>query len=807
MTLSNESIKRFPYIEVLSFIIPVIIVALAYIGVEIYPGSRNMVMTYDLRSQIIALYGYLSNQGSGYDNMIYSMSGALGGGFFGSFAYYYTPLDLVYCFVPVKYLPTALYFMILVKFGLIGLSCSIYLQHNGLTRIPDYMTIALACCYSLMSYNFMYCMMPMWIDAVILLPLLALSLEKIIRGGKSKSFIILLSLCIVCNYYTAYMNVIAIILYFIFRTVEEKIHIKKICIRTISFSLHGMIGAGMAMFMIVPVLIDYERGKLSQGSVGLQGDLIKNSLSDVFRSFISQSYAGLGYNASPNIFCGTIVLILALCWLIIGKSNINTKIASFTIILFYFASFIYGPLDRVWHGFREPVCFSVRYSYTFVFFIVIFAARGLYNLLGLVDKKDIHYPKIIIYAALIFTFSELYINGSYIFLRIATESGYTYGEEYIRNCRIAENIIPYDMLSEPDKYGRIIKNYSYSYFDSALYGYDGIERYSSSYNREISEFLRDLGLGAADATIKETGITPPVSGLFNVRYIASFVLDKSDLYIPISEYKGVKLYEDEYSFPLAFETEYLDSTYELFDANPFDNVNQVYRELLGAESDDGVFKNVEFIIADTDDSLPKNSYTSTESIKFTASEKGHYYVFVEYITDKDETKSNVIRDLYLDGENIGTYGNNVFTNCVDLGELGNNEEHYITFAASSEYIGRYYLYYFDFDRYKELSSNVNGFALSEIGKNGITFTGRVDKDTGLFISLPYEKGYKVWIDGVMTEPISYRDCLMILPVDKGNHVINIKYSAPGMRIGIVISIASFIVFLYLAKKQDQKTIR
>jgi uncharacterized membrane protein YfhO len=164
------------------------------------------------------------------------------------------------------------------------------------------------------------------------------------------------------------------------------------------------------------------------------------------------------------------------------------------------------------------------------------------------------------------------------------------------------------------------------------------------------------------------------------------------------------------------------------------------------------------------------------------------------MTDEDETKSTVTRDLYFDGKYIGTYGNNIYTNCVDLGELGDEEGHCVTFASSAAQVGKYYIYYMDFDNYKKISSNTNGFELDEIGKKGIILNGTVTDDVNLLVSLPYEKGYTVYVDGIKTNLISYRDCLMMIPVSKGEHTIEIKYSPPGIYMGIVLSIISFILF-------------
>ena len=61
----------------------------------------------------------------------------------------------------------------------------------------------------------------MWLDLVMILPLLALSLEKIIKGKKSIGFVLLMAYGIIADYYIAYMLVITLVLYFFYRIFEE----------------------------------------------------------------------------------------------------------------------------------------------------------------------------------------------------------------------------------------------------------------------------------------------------------------------------------------------------------------------------------------------------------------------------------------------------------------------------------------------------------------------------------------------------------------------------------------------------------
>ena len=60
-------------------------------------------------------------------------------------------------------------------------------------------------CYGLMGYNICFQMNIMWMDGMMLLPLVALGIEEVIVNEKYKLYMIALFMVIVSNYYIGYM--------------------------------------------------------------------------------------------------------------------------------------------------------------------------------------------------------------------------------------------------------------------------------------------------------------------------------------------------------------------------------------------------------------------------------------------------------------------------------------------------------------------------------------------------------------------------------------------------------------------------
>ena len=813
--------KKDCIISILAFVIPVIIGAMSFNNTYISIGGINTLLIYDLKAQLLALYGYIRNGGTGFNSFFYSMSGGLGGGFYGTAALYISPFDLLYAFVPTKYLPDAIYCMTLCKMGLSGMFCSFFIRKTykseGVNKAA-LITVGLSCCYALMSYNFMYAMSPMWLDLVMFLPLLALFSEGVIKGKKSVPFILLLSFCIISDYYIAYMTVIALSMYFVFRLFESGFSAKKSFKRIGNFAIHGLLSACLSAFIIIPVVLDFGRGKLSEDISTGRLDLFKNSLFEVIGNFAPSSYSTLDYSAPPNIFSGSLVWVLALVWFILGKKNIRSRIAGICVVAVYFVSFIFGPVDRIWHGFRDPVGFPARYAFTFVFFMICFAIRGYASL----KENDLKISKSLLsligFLFVAYTFFELYINGSYIISRLAVEERYANREEYDRYIDSVEGILEIKDRDTSFDYARTFQDFRYSRYDGALFGFDGLERFSSSYNLAVSEFLADLGVGTSKHTISEYGITPPVSSFLDMGYFISRFKDYSAYYDETGEYRGFRLYTNPYRLSLIFGVKFEDSGNLLeFNDIPFENINTLYSEICGENV------NVFLPVGYEEITFSPDEYYEADTLgfadyRFNAEYPGNYWFYSEYVYPdesryKDAWKNGQFSDVfayanyYLDGLNLGMYRNDEFSYCSDIGYIGDGSVHDLALDTSLSGIGTTYLYRFDKDAFELACEKLNSgaFVIEEINKKGIIASGTLASDSYIMITLPYETGYEIYLDGEKTDYTSYRDSLILVKASAGTHDIVIRYKTPGFAIGVVISVISLICticFVTVLNKKD-----
>ena len=92
--------------------------------------------------------------------------------------------------------------------------------------------------------------------------------------------------------------------------------------------------------------------------------------------------------------------------------------------------------------------------------------------------------------------------------------------------------------------------------------------------------------------------------------------------------------------------------------------------------------------------------------------------------------------------------------------------------------------------------------------NVIQGTIRVKKDGWFITSIPYDKHFKIYIDGKETEIQKVNTAFLGCKIESGNHEVKIIYHAPGTTTGKVLSligIAGFLLVLVREKRKQKNT--
>ena len=376
------------------FFLPFLILLGAYAGLGTHPFGNNSVLTLDLQGQYIYYFEAVRDNLLKGGSWLYSWQRTLGGEFMGIVDYYMGSFfNLVIVLFPKKMIADAVMFIELLKVGSMGVTFAYYLHK---TRRPGtYKTIAFSMMYALCAYSIVNLMNPMWLDAVILLPLVVLGVEKLIRYKKVGLYIASMALVFITNYYIGYMVGIFTLFYYVYysyivspeldagRKKKEKffqnIHVRNF----IRFGISTVVAICIGAFWLYSAYYSLQFGKIGFSNPTFDFTL-KFDLLDFFIKLLPGSYDTVHPNGLPMVYSGILALVCLPLFFASKKISRRHKAAAGVMVSALIVSMLVNAIDLVWHGFSAPNWLNARYSFVFSFFIIVMAVDA-FN--GLKDMK------------------------------------------------------------------------------------------------------------------------------------------------------------------------------------------------------------------------------------------------------------------------------------------------------------------------------------------------------------------------------------------------------------------------------------
>ncbi len=386
-------LKNSEYIYLFAaFLLPFAIMLGIYACMEMHPFGNNSVLMLDLQAQYIYYYEEIRTLLTEGGSFLYSWKRTLGGEFMGIVAYYgASPYNLIFALFPKSMAADAMMFINLMKIGSMGLTFGIYMHK---TRKPGEMkTLTLASMYALCAYAVVQTLDPMWLDALILLPLLILGLEALINERKIILYTAALTMVFITNYYIGYMTGIFTFIYFLYyyfvnrKELLEKYPLpdgkwyKKVWgangVQTFArFAFGTLIALMIAAFMLIAAVYSLTFGKSDFQSTNwvfaLRFDFI-----EIFNKMLIGSYDTVNPSGLPMIYSGMLALLGVPMFYMAPSVKPAKKIGATLVLLVLTLSFMINPADLVWHGFNLPNWLNYRYSFVFSFFVVSMVADAL----------------------------------------------------------------------------------------------------------------------------------------------------------------------------------------------------------------------------------------------------------------------------------------------------------------------------------------------------------------------------------------------------------------------------------------------
>ncbi len=805
-------LEKAPFL--LAFFIPIVIMVGIFIQRGIFPFGDNSFLRTDMYHQYAPFMNEFMEKLKHGGSLAYSWNIGMGSNFTALYAYYLaSPANWLVFLFPQNLVIEFMTYLIVIKIGLAGLAFCFYLSRHFKTK--DLGISFFAIFYALSAYMAAYSWNIMWLDCLILAPLVILGLERLVKEDRCLLYCLALALSILSNYYISIMMCIFMVLYFIALLIMES-DCRRFLKRCFNFGIYSLLAGGLAACLLIPVL--------SALKLTASGDInIPKTLSSYFSCFqmLARHFVNveveIGLDHHPNIYCGVGVLLLLPLYMTNKRISGKEKIVKGVLLFVMLIGFSLNIPNFVWHGFHFPNSLPARQSFLYIillltmcyeayrhlrastrsqlsgsfFGVVIFIFLceaviteetfdfkiyyvtlffvGLYALLLYYHKnRKACAPALAILAVTLIAI-EASMNTAVTSVTTVSRSSYLENQDSFRALAKAaetEDRSLFRMEKEPRK----TKN------DAALAGYHSASLFSSTANAHLTELYKALGLEGNTNSYSFTGATPLAASLLGVKYTLSVNELDSELYSALRTDGEVTLYENRFSLPIGF----------MLPSGMETGWNYQAHDPAAAQNSFAA------AAAGCGDILHAASGGSSSIGEYTLAvpETGFYYLDVTNTSIKDVTLTN--------GSSTKDFSNVNRGYLLDLGRLEAGTYISLTTKQDDQNFTAQ-AYRLDLANLQTLTDALNAQPLTVDHYTDTSVTGRVraSSDGLLYTSIPYEKGWTLKVDNVETEPVLFADTMLAVPLAAGAHSIELSYRPEGLKAGLLISAVSALLLALL----------
>ena len=873
----------------LSFLIPLAVMCGIFIINGVYPFGDESFMHSDMYHQYVPFLSEMQSKLKSGDSLFYSWNVGIGSNFLALYGYYMaSPINWLVVLVPDQYLIEFMTWLVALKIGLCGFTFCFYLTRHFKTK--SFALVPFAIFYALSGFLAAYNWNVMWLDCIVLFPLIAVGLEALVNEGKYKLYCISLALCILSNYYISIMVCIFLVLYFLLQLVCSHMSLKNMGAAAVRFALFSLLAGGLAAVLLIP---EYAALHLTDFSEFNFPDTLTFYFSflDMIARHCMNVNVETGLDHWPNIYCGVAVFLLVPLYVMNTKISLREKAAHIGLLAFMLLSFSTNMLNFIWHGLNYPDSLPCRQSFLYIFLLLTLCARAVLNIRGCSLKAlggsfCLSLGLILLFEKLMadeeayrtetFLLTALFLCLYGVFLyfyrsRKTASEGKRYGmcllavltltsvtveaavNTYTTSCSVTSrssylnNLDSYQTLVERtrerdtdfyrfEKTSRVTKN------DGTLVGYPTASLFSSTSNGHVQDFYDKMGMSDSKVFYCFDGATPLSSSLLGVRYVFSRSANEDpSLYTLIDQEGDIYLYECRYSLPLGFMissgsgfsasaqtpeasgsadasgSDVLQSGVSAQAGGTDESASEasLLDELLGDISDtrtDALERALDSEGATPLDTqnrmvqalgLEQNLFTSVGAFQeedgattITADVSGHYYAYVG---------DTGVNSLKMESEG----GNKSFSQVkyhyiCDLGWHDTGDVISLTSEDSSSLnVSAYRLNYDVMDEVisilGEQTMTVDSYSSTHI--NGHINVSRAGE---LILSVAYEPGWTILVDGEEVQPGLFDDTFISLSLTEGEHTIEMQYRPAGLTIGIIVSLICLTVFVAIVVLERRK---
>ena len=846
----------------ISVLIPAVMILAIFLLFSIIPFGHHTWLTIDLGQQYVDFFSYYQDTLLHHpEQFFYSFSKSIGGEMVSLWSYYLlSPFNLIFLLIPRSAIAMGVSLLIFLKLVSCTVSFAVLLDVKFKQRNGTALLFALS--YGFMSYLSANQFNVMWLDALIALPLIVLGVDALLQKRNPLYYVLPVSLTILSNYYTGYMICLFLGLYFpyAFLMMNDSFSWKTFGKQFGRFIFYSVLSIGLMMVILLPTFYSLLGSKGTATTIAWSLKSEYNPLLMASKLFIGSFDFHEMQKGYPNIFVGSLALFSFLGYFKEKRISLFQRLYALFITVIILISFNIEMLDKLWHAGQFPNWYSYRFSFLFSFWIVFLGYQWALKKTTIGVRETFVYFILILAAGIGFIlFPQDYLQGWQIALGFGLSMGILYSLiligrgkrmhqkflisfvviELLLNSIITLSRLGYEMNSEFSAYQSSLENWSTvlrpaenefyrsektmlrSKNDSLQVPTYGVSHFSSTFEKETERFFDAIGVRQGNAYVNYSNGTLLTDALLGIKNTFIETTDatynerweRKDLedFSTIASFDDGHIVTNPNALSIAYPMKAILKSMKVPTNHPITMQNQLANALSGTTSPKNIFTKVPYEMTFENISaspvvyqrvqLEDNTRFGTITLTFTPETNDPIYLEMAGTIGEEDL------EMTLNGEPYAFYP--VQSKPVLLSVAKNQKGHpqtlQIIVKADGFEFSKLSLYSLNTTLLNERLEQTKAQELKLETFSATQFSGTMDvlEDSTVLTTIPYSKGWKVWVDGQEVQTYKILDSLLGFTISKGAHHIEYRYTTPFLLEGSLVSLASLLLLSYILYKRKK----
>ena len=841
-------------VYIASFLIPLLIMTVVCIVCKVVPFGDKALSIIDSLHQYLPFFAEYHEKIRNLDSFFYSWNGGLGHNFLSLWAYYLSsPLNLLLVLLPKTALPLGFSWLLVLKISLTGLTTAAFFIHRSNKK--NWKVLIFSTSFALSNYIIGYSWNIMWMDAILMFPLILIGFDKLMKKEDGRMYAVCLTLAMIGNYYIAFMICIFLVFWFLFYHHESG---KSFFIKGVYFAYFSLLSACMSAIVLLPAYMGLMK-TASAGAMSLPEHSWFTNLFDLLKThlMVTEPVTNNNFDGNANLYVGMFSFLLVFLYLFGRRIKWQEKVKRLLFLILLAVSFNEKILNFIWHGFHDQYGIPNRFAFLYIFLILLCGFEAMEKLRAMRLRHVV--PAVTAAAGAVFAFSFFADEpAADVSVVLSVSAVLLYGVLLllysVRKISYKKCVYPIAVLVAVEVIGMSIYGFMENgQIDTIKYFADTepIEELTEAIPEE--EFVRtDLvkskmldeatwhnlkSVGMFGSTVNGTtvsamdhigfftganeylykGATPLTNVLLNVKYNILRDGDKNanGFYI-VGHQDGMELLENPYETSIGYGIGGDLSDWVYTSAYPFRVQNRFVESAYGMGQLFSEYTIPDPVTRDCSAEQTKNNgeYTITygnsyeDNIVFTIPVKENEDLYLHY--DGSRVEKAVVKV----GDEVRA-SKKMNAEIFHVGLVEEDTVLTVQFQLKDDELHtgvvRLSVAAFDNEHFENVHKTMmeQAVEVTSYTSNSIEGVIALEEDGMILFSIPYDSGWTVKLDGEERETYPVADGFLAVDAEKGDWKIEMEFVPQGFQEGLIISLAAVFIFLFIiiTYRKSQKNVR